>query len=110
MVDGYSAAGPPILRARGLRKSYGKIVALGGVDLDIERGEVVGLLGPNGAGKTTLISLIAGLRRPDAGTVQIGGIDNREDPRSMIGIAPQELGIYLQLTVLKNLRFFGELS
>jgi ABC-2 type transport system ATP-binding protein len=102
-----------MLEVRGLRKSYGATVALAGVDLDVAPGEIVGLLGPNGAGKTTLVSIVAGLRRPDAGAVRIGGVDAVAHPhqvRSLLGIAPQETGVYPSLTVRENLRFFGELT
>ncbi|HEY6426675.1 MAG TPA: ATP-binding cassette domain-containing protein, partial [Acidimicrobiales bacterium] len=62
-----------MLQVRGLRKAYGSRTALAGVDLDVGAGTIVGLVGPNGAGKTTLVSIIAGLRRADAGTVRVGG-------------------------------------
>ncbi len=101
-----------MLSVRELRKAYGSIVALAGVDLDVPAGEVVCLLGPNGAGKTTLVSIVAGLRRPDAGTVVVDGIDVLHHPvetRRRLGLAPQELGVYPTLTVAQNLRFYGEL-
>ncbi len=102
-----------MLEARGLRKSYGARSALGGVDLDIAAGEIVGLLGPNGAGKTTLVSILAGLIRPDAGSVTIGSIDALAHPRRirpLLGLAPQETGLYPTLTCRENLRFFAELA
>ena len=71
------------------------------------------LLGPNGAGKTTLVSIIAGLRRADAGRVRVGGIDVADDPhaaRQLLGLAPQDTGVYLQLPVRDNLRFFAGLA
>jgi ABC-2 type transport system ATP-binding protein len=101
-----------MLEVRGVRKSYGATPALVGVDFDVAAGEVVGLLGPNGAGKTTLVSIVAGLRRPDAGRVSVAGIDVLSHPfeaRRHLGLAPQELGIYPTLTVRTNLQFFGEL-
>lgn len=103
----------PILSLEGITKCYGEHVALRGVDLTVERGEILGLIGPNGAGKTTLLSIIAGLRRSDAGTVVVDGVDARLRPRdaqAKIGYAPQDLGIYPVLTVRENLDLFGNLS
>jgi ABC-2 type transport system ATP-binding protein len=97
----------------GVRKSYGSTVALDGVDLTVEAGSILGVLGPNGAGKTSLVSIVAGLRRPDAGTVHVAGIDVGRDPHrahALIGYAPQETGVYPTLTVRDNLRFFGGLA
>lgn len=102
-----------MLEARHVTKNYGDVVALRGVDLDVEAGTVVSLLGRNGAGKTTLLSAIAGLRRPDSGTVTVGGIDLWADPAAaaqLVGIAPQETGIYRAVTVAENLAFFGDLA
>ena len=76
-------------------------------------GEILGLLGPNGAGKTSLVSIVAGLRRPDRGRVQVGGVDVVRSPqraRQLIGFAPQDTGVYPTLTVRDNLRFFGGLA
>jgi ABC-2 type transport system ATP-binding protein len=103
----------PVLAIRGLHKSYGSTVALAGVDLDVAAGTIVGLLGPNGAGKTSLVSIVAGLRRPDAGTVHICGIDVARAPqraRELVGLAPQETGVYTPLSVRDNLRFFAGLA
>jgi ABC-2 type transport system ATP-binding protein len=102
-----------MLSARGLSKSYGAMKALDRADLDIAPGEICGLLGANGAGKTTLVSIVAGLRRADAGSVTIDGIDSFAHPlaaRRRLGLAPQELGVYLTLSVRENLVFFGELA
>jgi ABC-type multidrug transport system ATPase subunit len=102
-----------LLQVRGLRKSYGSRCALAGVDLDIGVGEIVGLLGPNGAGKTTLVSILAGLRQPDAGSVTIGSIDvlaHPEQARRLLGLAPQETGLYPTLSCRENLRFFAEIA
>ena len=71
----------PTLAIEGLTKSYGPTVALAGIDLRVEAGTILGLLGPNGAGKTSLVSIVAGLRRPDAGSVRVCGIDVRADRR-----------------------------
>jgi ABC-2 type transport system ATP-binding protein len=102
-----------VLGIRGLCKSYGDVVALNGVDLSIGEGEICALLGPNGAGKTTLVSIVCGLRRPDAGTVTVNGIDavNRsQEARCLLGFAPQELAIYPILRVRENLVFAGEIA
>ena len=102
-----------MLRIRDVRKSYGSVQALRGVDLDVEPGEVVALLGPNGAGKTTLASIVAGLRRADSGQVWVNGVETGRNPRLArqgLGFAPQETGIYPSLSVRENLRFFGELA
>ena len=91
----------PTLELHGVRKVYGRTVALDGVDLTVEAGTVLGLLGRNGAGKSTLVSIVAGLRRPDAGQVQV---------RGSIGLAPQDTGVYMPLSVRDNLRYFGGLA
>jgi ABC-2 type transport system ATP-binding protein len=103
----------PVLAIRDLHKSYGDTVALAGVDLEVPAGTILGLLGPNGAGKTSLVSIVAGLRRPDAGTVHVCGIDVVRAPqraRGLIGLAPQETGVYSPLSVRDNLRFFAGLA
>jgi len=102
-----------MLKVRGVHKSYGPVKALNGVDLDAGRGEIVALLGRNGAGKSTLVSVIAGLRKADRGGIWLNGIDATAEPdlaRRQLGLAPQETGIYPTLSVLDNLRFFGELA
>jgi ABC-2 type transport system ATP-binding protein len=97
----------------GVTKSYGATQALDGVDLTVSAGTILGLLGPNGAGKTTLVSIVSGLRRPDAGRVEVCGIDVARSPqqaRRLIGIAPQDTGVYLPLRVRDNLRYFAGLA
>lgn len=93
-------------------KSYGAVPALGGVDLRIAPGEMVGLLGPNGAGKTSLLSIAVGLRRADSGTIRVGGLDPARNhrARALIGYAPQSTGVYPSLTVADNLRLYGRLA
>ena len=102
-----------MLRIDRLAKRYGDVEVLRGVDLVARAGEVVALLGPNGAGKTTLVSIVAGLRSADGGTVRVGDVDALAHPvaaRRLLGLAPQDLGIYPSLTVHRNLAFFGELA
>jgi ABC-2 type transport system ATP-binding protein len=102
-----------MLEIKGLTKAYGERMVLRDMDLEAHAGEVVGLLGPNGAGKTTLVSIVAGLRRADAGTITVDGIDALAHPeraREVLGFAPQDLGIYPVLSVERNLAFFAELS
>jgi lipopolysaccharide export system ATP-binding protein len=97
-----------VLAARGLRKRYGDREVLGGVDLRVEPGEVVGLLGPNGAGKTTTFNLIAGGLRPTSGHVYLGDREITSLPmfrRARLGITylPQEPSIFRRLSVADNL-------
>jgi ABC-2 type transport system ATP-binding protein len=102
------------IQINSVEKSYKSLKALGGVSLSIEEGEFFGLLGPNGAGKTTLISTIAGLIRPDAGSVKIHGHDVITDfraARGKLGVVPQELVFDPFFTVRETLRlqsgYFG---
>ena len=91
-----------MLNVTNVSKSYGNHLALDGVSLDVAEGQILGLLGPNGAGKTTLVSIVAGLRRPDAGRVEVDGIDVVRSPqaaRALIGLAPQDTGVYPTLNV-----------
>jgi len=82
-----------VARLQGARKRYGATEALRGVDLDVPAGQLLALLGPNGAGKTTALQLLCGLRRPDAGTVELLGGDPREPAiRRQLGVTPQEEG------------------
>jgi ABC-2 type transport system ATP-binding protein len=86
---------------------------LRGVDLEVAPGEIVGLVGPNGAGKTSLVSIVAGLRRPDAGEVTVGGLDvtkHRQEVGRLLGLAPQELAVYPTIRVRDNLVLYGELA
>ncbi len=99
-----------MLTLTNVRKSFGQTVAVDGLSLSVRKGELFGLLGPNGAGKSTTVSLAVGLLAPDAGTVAIAGLGNPADPavRAGIGVAPQALALYDQLSAEENLRFFGE--
>ena len=102
-----------MLSVEGVRKTYGALVALDGVDLSVAAGEIVGLVGPNGAGKTSLVSIVAGLRRADAGRVMVADVDVGRHPDRigpLVGLAPQELAYYPSITVRDNLVVFAELA
>ena len=95
-----------VAEMHGVRKSFGDTVALAGLDLEVERGEIVALLGPNGAGKTTAISILLGLRPPDAGTVRLFGQDPRlPAARLRVGATPQEMAFPENLAVREILEF-----
>ncbi len=101
-----------VLSLRGLKKSYGDLVAVNDLSLDIFRGEVLGLLGPNGAGKTTTINIICGLLRSDAGDVMLDGHSLRDTYREckqMIGLCPQEVVIWESLTCFEQLELLARL-
>jgi ABC-2 type transport system ATP-binding protein len=101
------------LEVESVVKRYGDRVALDGVSLSVEPGEVCGLLGPNGAGKTTLVSIIAGLREADSGRVSVAGVDmatGGRTARAQVGLAAQETGIYPTVTVRDNLVLFADLA
>jgi len=98
-----------VLTLTELRKAYGATVAVDGLSLRVEPGEILGLLGPNGAGKSTTVHLALGLLAPDAGTVAIDGLGPPTDPgvRRHLGLAPQSVALYTELTGEENLRFLG---
>ncbi len=101
-----------MLEIRSLTKRYGSLVALNDLSLEVPRGEFFGLLGPNGAGKSTLMSLVAGLRAPDSGSLRIDGVAvTVKDPktRGALGLVPQAIALYEELNPEQNLRIFGEL-
>jgi ABC-2 type transport system ATP-binding protein len=107
MQHGAPAAGPartadPVLEARDLVKRYGDREALRGVSLSATAGELVAIIGPNGAGKTTLLSILAGIQKPDGGTMSKAPAE--------IGWVPQQAALYGKLTVAENLRLFARLE
>jgi ABC-2 type transport system ATP-binding protein len=91
---------------------YGAFVAVDALCLEVRRGEVFGLLGPNGSGKSSTLSVVAGALAPAAGAVRVAGRLERDDPlayRRHIGLVPQELALFEELSAEDNLRFFGRL-
>jgi ABC-2 type transport system ATP-binding protein len=102
----------PTIEAAGLRKRFGKTVALDGLDLVAEPGQVLAVLGPNGAGKTTFVRTVATLLRPDAGELRVAGHDVRRQPgavRRVIGLAGQYAAVEPAMTGRENLRLVARL-
>jgi ABC-2 type transport system ATP-binding protein len=101
-----------MLEVSRLRKAFGPLVAVDDVSFSLLPGQLVGLLGPNGAGKTTTVSMIAGLLRPERGEVRIGGqalAGDTDKVKRRIGLVPQDLALYEELSARHNLQFFGGL-
>ena len=103
------AAPETLVRVTGLRKTFGDFVAVDGVDIEVNAGEIVGLLGKNGAGKSTVIKILAGVERADAGDIELCGHQVRPERHTTaqaraLGLAVmfQELGIYPGMTVAEN--------
>lgn len=101
-----------LLECRNLVRRYGSKTVVDDVSFSIAPGETYGLLGPNGAGKTTTISMICGLVRPDSGSVEVSGRDVTAltEVKSEIGLVPQDIALYPDLTTRENLAFFGRLQ
>ena len=101
-----------VLQADALTKRYGSLTAVQDLSLEVYEGEVFGLLGPNGAGKTTLISMMCGLLRPDSGQVIVHGTPIRHwkaGDRIRVGVCPQNIVLWGQLTCLEQMVFVGEM-
>jgi ABC-2 type transport system ATP-binding protein len=100
------------IQINGLTKSYGKVHALRGIELEVKRGEIFGFLGPNGAGKTTTIRCLLDMIRPDGGSASLLGVDPQADPvavQTLTGYLPGEMQFYDNLTVERQLRFFSDM-
>ena len=95
-----------------LHKAFGETKAVQGVDFTVQQGEIFSLLGPNGAGKTTTISMLSCLLRPDEGDARVMGHsikDNQMGVKSVLGVVPQEIALYEDLTARENLTFWGKM-
>jgi ABC-2 type transport system ATP-binding protein len=103
---------PPAIRVTGLRKSFGALTVLDGIDLTVPAGTVLALLGPNGAGKTTTVNILSTLVRADAGTAEVDGHDvaaSPDDVRAAIGVTGQFSAVDTLLTAQENLRLMADL-
>ena len=99
-----------MLKIHGLKKKFGNFEALRGLDMEVEEGALYGFVGPNGAGKTTAIKIMAGLLKPDEGSVEICGKDVlrfREEAKDQFGYVPDEFGMYDNLKVREYMEFFA---
>ena len=108
-VDGSSGA---VVVAEGLSKKYGQREVVNNVSLTVQAGEIFGLLGPNGAGKSTVIGMLSTYVPLTAGTISIGGLDlarNADKIKAQIGVVPQELALYEDISAEENLRFFADI-
>ncbi len=100
-----------VIETHNLSKRFRRTVAVDGLNLAVERGEIFGLLGPDGAGKTTTIRLLCALLTPTAGSARVAGFDTvrqAEEVKRRIGYMPQQFSLYGDLTVLENLHFFAD--
>ncbi len=101
-----------MIQVEHLRKNFGELTAVDGVSFEVRDGEIFGLLGPNGAGKTTTINMISGVLRPDGGRIVVDDTDIWLEPKKVkrsLGVVPQEIAVYEDLTARDNLNFWGSL-
>ncbi|MGE5497103.1 MAG: ABC transporter ATP-binding protein, partial [Syntrophothermus sp.] len=100
------------IKIKELKKSYGSVNAVNGINLDVARGEMFGLVGPDGAGKTTTIRILCGLMDPDEGEIEIFGnilSRNKKQVKKEIGYLSQKFSLYGDLTIDENIEFFADL-
>ena len=100
------------VEVKGLKKYFGDIKAVAGVDFAIKKGEIFSLLGPNGAGKTTIINMVSGLFPPDAGDATLMGFSITKQSlkaKACLGVVPQEVALYTDLSAYENLMFWGKM-
>jgi len=101
-----------MIRAQALRKQFGEITAVDGIDLNVSAGEILALLGPNGAGKTTTVRLLAAILKPTEGRAWISGHDTVQNPRAvrrMVGVLTEAPGLYRRMKAREYLEFFGRM-
>jgi len=101
-----------MIQLRSVSKSYGNIEAVKDVSFSIEKGEIFGILGPNGAGKSTIVNILNTLVKPDKGDVIIDGVNIKDDGdtiKLIMGVVPQEIALYEELSAYENLMFWGGL-
>ena len=101
-----------MIRAAALRRTFGDLVAVAGVDLEVAEGEIFGLVGPDGAGKTTTMRMLTGLLPPTGGAAEVAGCDVVRDAERLkehIGYMSQRFGLYPDLTVMENLDFYADI-
>jgi ABC-2 type transport system ATP-binding protein len=106
-------AGEIVIRAEGLTKRYGAVLAVDHVDFEVGTGEIVGILGPNGSGKTTTILMLLGLTEPTAGRAIVAGFDPLREPlevKRRVGYLPDSVGFYDNLSARDNLAYTGRLA
>jgi ABC-2 type transport system ATP-binding protein len=102
----------PAIHAQGLRRTFGEVVAVDQLDLDVAEGEIFGLVGPDGAGKSTTMRMLTGILTPDAGTAQVAGFDvvrDSEHLKEHVGYMSQRFGLYPDLTVSENIDFYADI-
>ena len=100
------------IHAQGLRRTFGEVVAVDRLDLDVAKGEIFGLVGPDGAGKSTTMRMLTGILTPDAGTAQVAGFDvvrDAEHLKEHVGYMSQRFGLYPDLTVSENIDFYADI-
>ncbi|HUX27347.1 MAG TPA: ABC transporter ATP-binding protein, partial [Terracidiphilus sp.] len=112
MMDQFQSASAPAIKAEALTKSFPGVRAVDGLSIDVRAGEIFGLVGPDGAGKTTTLRMLAGIMPPDSGHATVAGCDvvrNPEAAKHALSYMPQRFGLYEDLTVDENIRFYADL-